>query len=83
MINKNDKKRKKTKISAFRWQLGHRSLPQLTLALRLFKKNSFLLRINFKQISRKSDQSWVKIVRGCFDVEEDMAKGKYVKDHDL
>jgi len=36
-------------------------------------------RINLKASSEKSAQSWGKTVRGCFDVEDDMAKGIWSK----
>ena len=73
-------------MRGLRWQSGHKSLPQFIVELRLVKKNylslrlnSFLLRINFKASSEKSAQSWGKTVRGCFDVEDDMAKGIWSK----
>ena len=83
MKNERNRNRKICQTSStFRWQSGHKSLPQLTFALSSFKKyflrillNSSLFLINFMLSSGKSAQSWGKVVKGCFEVCTFLANG--------
>ena len=65
-----------------RWQEGQRSLLQMTVDDKFFKKyflsselNSGLLRIIFMFSSEKSSQVLGKLIKGCLSEEESLEKG--------